>query len=83
MFLTPLPLPPYPQERVPLAHIFASLAMNGPLPAGLKLGRKLQDSAFKAVKRDTKVLNYVGERQALGFHANDPLWYWVVTVVLQ
>ena len=36
MFLTPLPLPPYPQESVPLAHIFASLAMNGPLPAGLK-----------------------------------------------
>ena len=31
MSLTPLPTSP--QESAPLAHIFALLAMNGPLPA--------------------------------------------------
>ena len=37
MSLTPLPPPPPPnQKSAPVGHIFALLAMNGPLPAELK-----------------------------------------------
>ena len=35
MSLTPPPPPP-PQKSAPVGHIFALLAMNGPLPAELK-----------------------------------------------
>ena len=44
MSLTTLHPPPPPHESVPLVHIFALLAMNGPLPAELKIR---ENTAFR------------------------------------